>query len=259
MEAIMELANSRGIPVIEDTAQSFLATVDGEKVGTIGAIGAFSFQQGKQMTTGEGGIVVTNDDDLARRMYLFINKAWGYGDENPDHYFIALNYRMTEFQAAVAYEQLKKLNKSVEQRQKMARLLDEKIADIEGIESYKPAENATMTYWKFCLRVDDEKIEDGSVGLAKALRTYDVASAPRYVVKPAFKCQVFREQNTFGDSHFPFNLARPEAVDYSDEKFPGTFKGLHDVLVLPINEKYTEEHIEFLASSIRDAVEQTRK
>ncbi len=254
MKEIMELADSRGIPVIEDTAQSFLATVDGMKVGTIGKIGAFSFQQGKQMTTGEGGIVVTNDDDLARRLYLCINKAWGYGDPNPDHYFIALNYRMTELQAAVAYEQLKKLDRSVDQRQKMAARLDEKIADIDGIESYRPASDSTMTYWKFCLRVDDSKIEDGSVGLAKALKVYDVASAPRYVVKPAFRCMVFRDQNTFGDSHFPFNLARPEAVDYSESRFPGTFKGLHDVLVLPINERYTEEHIDFVANSIRDAV-----
>ncbi len=258
MDAIMKLADSRGIPVIEDTAQSFLATVNGEKVGTIGKIGAFSFQQGKQMTTGEGGIVVTNDDELARRLYLCINKAWGYGDENPDHYFIALNYRMTELQAAIAYEQLKKLDASVAQRQRMAQLLDESIADIDEIESYKPSDNATMTYWKFCLRVDDRKIKDGSVGLAKALRTYDVASAPRYVVKPAYKCMVFRDQNTFGDSHYPFNLARPEAVDYSDEKFQGTLKGLHDILVLPINEKYTEEHIEFLAGSIREAVKATR-
>lgn len=259
MKAIMELADSRGIPVIEDTAQSFLAKCDGKYAGTIGKIGAFSFQQGKQMTTGEGGIVVTNDDALARRMYLFINKAWGYGDQNPDHYFSSLNYRMTELQAAVAYEQLKKLDYSVAQRQKMAALLDERIKDIDGIESYKPAAGATMTYWKFCLRVDDAKIEDGSVGLSKALKTYDVASAPRYVVKPAYKCMVFRDQNTLGDSHFPFNLARPEAVDYNDDNFQGTIKGLHDVLVLPINERYEEKHIEFLADSIREAVESVRK
>lgn len=258
MQAIMELADSRGIPVIEDTAQSFLAETGGKYAGTIGTIGAFSFQQGKQMTTGEGGIVVTNDDAIARRMYLFINKAWGYGDANPDHYFASLNYRMTELQAAVAYEQLKKLDYSVEQRQRMAKMLDELIADIDGIESYKPAEGSTMTYWKYCLRVDDAKIEDGAVGLAKALKVYDVASAPRYVVKPAYKCMVFREQNTFGDSHYPFNLARPEAVDYNDDNFPGTIKGLHDVLVLPINERYEEKHIEFLAASIREAVEQTR-
>ncbi len=258
MDAIMELADAKGIPVIEDTAQSFLATVNGKYAGTIGKIGAFSFQQGKQMTTGEGGIVVTNDDELARRMYLFINKAWGYGDPNPDHYFASLNYRMTELQAAVSYEQLKKLDFSVSQRQKMAALLDEKIADIDGIESYRPATGSTMTYWRFCLRVDDSKIEDGSVGLAKALKVYDVASAPRYVVKPAYKCMVFRDQNTFGDSHYPFNLARPEAVDYNDDNFQGTIKGLHDVLVLPINEKYEERHIEFLASSIREAVEATK-
>ena len=254
MDAIMALADSKGIAVIEDTAQSFMATYNGKYAGTIGKVGAFSFQQGKQMTTGEGGVVVTNDDEIARRMYLFINKAWGYGDTNPDHYFASLNYRMTELQAAVAYEQLKKLDYSVSQRQKMAKLLDEKIADIDGIESYKPAAHSTMTYWKFCLRVDDSKIADGSVGLAKALKTYDVASAPRYVVKPAYKCMIFRDQNTFGDSHYPFNLARPEAVDYNDDNFQGTIKGLHDVLVLPINEKYTEEHIEFLADSIREAV-----
>ncbi len=119
----MKLADERGIPVIEDTAQSFMAMCDGKYAGTIGTVGAFSFQQGKQMTTGEGGIVVTNDDAIARRMYLFINKAWGYGDPNPDHYFASLNYRMTELQAAVSYEQLKKLDFSVSQRQKMAALL----------------------------------------------------------------------------------------------------------------------------------------
>ena len=258
MREIMKLADARNIPVIEDAAQSFLAEASGQTVGTIGRIGAFSFQQGKHMTTGEGGIVVTNDDEIARRMYLFINKAWGYGDPDPDHYFIAPNYRMTELQAALAVEQLKKLDACVMQRQKMAKILDEKIAGIEGIESYKPAANSTMTYWKYCLRVDDTKIAGGAVGLAKALKVYDVASAPRYVVKPAFMCRVFTEQNTFGDSHYPFNLARPEAVDYSKEKFEGTFKGLHDVLVLPFNERYEEKHIEYLADSIREAAESVK-
>ena len=258
MNEIMKLADVRGIPVIEDTAQSPLATVDGKYVGTIGKIGAFSFQQGKHLTTGEGGIVVTNDDDLARRMFLYINKAWGYGDANADHYFSALNYRMTELQAALAVEQLKKLDACVKQRQAMAKILDEKLADVDGIEVYKSAPNATHVYWKYCLRVDDTKIQDGAVGLAKALKVYDVASAPRYVVKPAYKCMVFRDQNTLGDSHFPFNLARPEAVDYNDDNFQGTIKGLHDVLVLPINEKYEAHHAEFLADSIREAVESVR-
>src|SRR5207249_3654998 len=89
MTGIMQLARSKGLPVIEDCAQSFLARFDGRLAGTFGAIGCFSLQQGKHITTGEGGLVVTSDPALSRRMYLFINKAWGYGDPQPDHYFIA--------------------------------------------------------------------------------------------------------------------------------------------------------------------------
>ena len=69
--------------MIEDCAQAYLAASGGRPVGTIGTIGCFSLQQGKHITTGEGGLVVTNDDDLARRVRLFINKAWGYGDPAP--------------------------------------------------------------------------------------------------------------------------------------------------------------------------------
>ena len=80
MTDILRSAAARGIPVIEDCAQAFLASDHGRFVGTMGRIGCFSLQQGKHITTGEGGLVVTDDAALARRMFLFINKAWGYGD-----------------------------------------------------------------------------------------------------------------------------------------------------------------------------------
>ena len=67
------------------------------------------------MTTGEGGMVVTNDEKIARQMFLYINKAWGYGDANPDHYFMALNYRISELQAAAALGQLEKLEECVDE------------------------------------------------------------------------------------------------------------------------------------------------
>ncbi|MEJ7590906.1 MAG: DegT/DnrJ/EryC1/StrS family aminotransferase [Planctomycetaceae bacterium] len=114
MGPIMELANRHGIPVIEDCAQAYLTTWHDQYVGTIGAIGCFSLQQGKHITTGEGGIVTTNDAALARRIFLFINKAWGYGDANADHYFVAPNYRMSELLGAVAVAQLHKLDAVVE-------------------------------------------------------------------------------------------------------------------------------------------------
>src|SRR6476620_10873874 len=110
-----------------------LARHEGQTIGTIGDIGCFSLQQGKHITTGEGGLVVTNDPKYARRMFLFINKAWGYGDSQPDHYFLALNYRMTELQGAVAVAQLDKLAGAVEARIVLANELTSLLTDMPGI------------------------------------------------------------------------------------------------------------------------------
>src|SRR6266511_6175767 len=111
------------LALIEDCAQAYRTTYRGRHVGTFGQIGCFSLQQGKHMTTGEGGMVVASDPALSRRMQLFIDKAWGYGDPKPDHYFLALNYRMTELAGAVALAQFDKLPAMVEQRVRMAELL----------------------------------------------------------------------------------------------------------------------------------------
>ena len=259
MEPIMALAKEHNLPVIEDSAQTFLAKCGDKFAGTIGDIGCFSFQQGKHMTTGEGGMVVTNDEKIARKMFLYINKAFGYGDANADHYFMALNYRVSELQAAVALGQLEKLETCVANRQKTAAMLEELLSGVDGIETPVIAAGATHVYWKYCLTVDDSKIEGGSVGMANLLKEKNIFSAPRYIVKPAFMCQVFQEKNTLGDSHFPFNLARTGAVDYEMENYPLTAKALHDVLVLPWNEKYTDEHVRYIADNVRIAASLLRR
>jgi len=253
MNEIMELAAARNLPVIEDCAQSFLTAYDGKYVGTIGHIGSFSLQQGKHITTGEGGIVTTNDDALGRRMFLYINKAWGYGDAKPDHYFLALNYRMSELQGAVALAQLPKLQGVVDQRVRMANRLTAQLKDVPGIETPWKSDKAQHVYWKYSVMVDDRIIEGGAPGLAKALKSYDIASAPRYIQKPAFMCEVIKDQRTLGDSRWPFSLATPEAVNYDRSRFPGTFRALDRILVLPWNERYTEEHVDYLAASLKSA------
>jgi dTDP-4-amino-4,6-dideoxygalactose transaminase len=259
MGEIMELARGRGIPVIEDCAQAFGAEIGGRKVGAWGDVGCFSLQQGKHITTGEGGLVTSDNADIARRMFLFINKAWGYGDKNPDHYFLALNYRMNELTGAVAVAQLEKLADFVERRTRTAAELTEGLSGLPGIATPAVDRNARHTYWKYCLRVDGGQFEGGLDGLAKGLRERDIICAPRYIQKPAFECQVIREQRTFGESRFPFSLARPEAVDYSREKYPGTYDALASVLVLPLNERYTRQHVQYVIESIRAAAEQLHK
>ena len=109
-------------------------------------------------------------------------------------------------------------------------------------------------YWRYALHVDRGRLPGGPDALAAALREVDVASAPRYIQKPAFRCAVIAEQRTFGDSHFPFTLARPAAVDYAAERFPGTFDYLASVLVLPWNERFTDDHVDHLAGALGAAV-----
>jgi dTDP-4-amino-4,6-dideoxygalactose transaminase len=259
MHEIMDLAKKHEIPVIEDCAQSFLARYDDRLVGTFGKIACFSLQQGKHITTGEGGLVVTNDDAMARRLFLFINKAWGYGDTQPDHYFLALNYRMSELQGAVALAQLPKLKAGVEQRIRMADKLTQELLPLKGILTPLVDPKATHTYWKYILIIDHTEVPGGPVRLAQNLRDLGVASAPRYIQKPAFMCEVFQKQRTFGNSRYPFTLARPEAVNYHPSGFPGAFGALERILVLPWNERYTEEHVEYIAASIWQAIERLRR
>jgi dTDP-4-amino-4,6-dideoxygalactose transaminase len=254
LAALRALADERGVMLIEDSAQAYLATVDGRAVGTWGDVACFSLQQGKHITTGEGGFVATDDDALARRMTLFVNKAWGYGDPQPDHYFLALNYRLTELQGAVGLGQLPKLEACVEARRATASALTEQLRGVAGVTPPVVAENATHAYWKYILMVDPAEVPGGSVALGAKLKARGIFNAPRYIQKPAFQCAVFRDRATFGSSGWPFTLADPAALDYDPARFPGTFRALEQVLVLPWNERYTGEHVAFVADAVREAV-----
>ncbi len=255
MTGIMKLAASHNIPVIEDCAQAFLARHRGQYAGTFGSISCFSLQQGKHITTGEGGLVITNDPALARRMYLFINKAWGYGDPQPDHYFLSLNYRMSELQGACALAQLPKLNDVVQIRSALAAKLTDLLKDLPGVSTPWIAPDDYHVFWKYCLLVNPKVIQGGAVGMARVLKEVNIASAPRYIQKPAFRCEIFTKQRTLGNSRWPFTLAHPEALNYDSQLFPGTFRYLDEVLVLPWNERYTQEHLDFIAVAVRGAAE----
>ena len=259
MDPIMDLCNERGIPVIEDAAQAFDATYKGKAVGTMGSIGCFSFQQGKHMTTGEGGIVMTNDSRLGRRMFLFVNKAWGYGDKNPDHYFLAPNYRINEITGAVALAQFAKLSGVVARRRASAARFTTRIVDIPGIMPQKRPQHCEPVYWKYCVNVDEGVTGVSLTEIAARMRSAGIFTAPRYIGKPAFECQIFRDKVTFGNSGWPYTDASRAGlppVDYDRRNFPGAVKALSQVLVIPWNEFYTDEHVDFIADRLHAAVAQ---
>src|SRR6185369_7136136 len=205
----------------------------------------------------EGGLVVTSDKAYARWMILFSDKAWGYGDPKPDHYFLALNYRMTDLQGAVARAQLAKLGGVVERRRRTAEQLTERLNNVPGLILPKPAANATHVYWKYPLIVDPAVIQGGSDALGGVLKANGVFCAPRYIQKPAFECQVFTDRKTFGKSQFPYSHREREdgtKIVYDTKEYPGTMQGLERVVVLPWNEFYTDQHVEFIARAVKSAV-----
>jgi perosamine synthetase len=163
---------------------------------------------------------------------------------------------MSEVQGAVALGQLEKLGACADRREKCARDLTDQIRGIRGIEPFPVAPRARNVYWKYCLIVDSNVIPNGAVGLAARLKTRGISSAPRYIQKPAFQCEIFEKRRTFGNSQFPFNLARPEALDYDPGRYPGAFQGLEHTLVLPWNENYTAEHVDYIATSLEEVIEE---
>jgi dTDP-4-amino-4,6-dideoxygalactose transaminase len=254
LHELKQISTKQGLHLIEDCAQAFLARSGGQIVGTIGDIGTYSLQQGKHITTGEGGLVVTNDDSLARRVFLGINKAWGYGDPQPDHYFLALNYRLSELQGGVGLAQLAKLEWVVSRRIELAGRLTSLIKNVRGLRPPGVRRGDTHSFWRYALMVDKDLIPGGAVALAAQLKGVGITSSPRYIQKPAYKCAVFAEQRTFGKSRWPFTLARPDALDYRDELYSGVVNGLDNVLVLPWTERFEEQHVDFIAGALKQGV-----
>ncbi|MBT8201219.1 MAG: DegT/DnrJ/EryC1/StrS family aminotransferase, partial [Acidimicrobiia bacterium] len=114
--------------------------------------------------------------------------------------------------------------------------------------------NTEHVYWRIAVQVDETVIAGGVSALAQTLKGLDIPAGPRYIQKPAFDCEVIRDQKTFGTSGWPFTLARPEAVAYDRDKYPGSYDGLAQVLVFPLNERYEDAHIDAVVEAVAKAV-----
>lgn len=255
MAPIMELALSYGIPVIEDCAQAYGAMDGGRHVGSIGAIGVFSLQQGKHITCGEGGVLVTSDPEFSKRARLFINKGWDYGSAAPDHRFLAPNYRMTELQGAVALAQFERVGSFVDVRRRRAEELSSRLANLHGLRLPQQRPGSVHSFWRYVFHLPTGCHPDEVDAFAAALGRHGIAASARYTRKPAFDCEMFVEQRTFGRSRWPFPLARAEAIEYSRDRFPGTYQALSGTVVLGWNERLESVDIEHIARCCEAAYE----
>ncbi len=162
MERILEIANRHGIPVIEDCAHMQGGFWNGRGDGSWGKVGSFSFQQSKTIAAGEGGICITDDDDLAEKIFLIKHIGYvrgakqGHGCATP-HGLVCHNYRATAFQALILLQQLKGLRARILKYGEFAKIVTDGIADIPGVRIQKPGRLANpQGYYTFHMIFDGE-------------------------------------------------------------------------------------------------------
>lgn len=161
MDEIMRIAGKYRLLVIEDCCQAYESWYQGRKVGTIGDMGVFSLQQMKQITSGEGGIVITNNEKLFRKaaMHSNIGMVWDWErPENASHFAIGGNYRMGELQAAVALAQLGKIELFRNERRKFIRIIEENLSGVKGIGLAYKYEGAEPNFYFYPLRYDENAL-----------------------------------------------------------------------------------------------------
>lgn len=221
---LRRICDAHGLVLIEDCAQAWLGEdAEGRLLGTLADIACFSLQQFKHITAGDGGLAITDDPELARRMRLFADKGWDRS-EGRIHREVGLNYRITELAAAVARAQLGKVAEVVRLRRERAEQL---VAALEGLDGVAvPRRRAGHAWWLFPLLVEDND------RWAKALTTEGVPAMPGYLERPLYANPVF--------TGYPAGLC-PEAERLID----GT------LLALPWNEAYTAGDVDDIARAIR--------
>ena len=153
MDALMEIAQKHNLIVIEDCAESHGATVRGRQTGSFGAMACFSFYANKVITTGEGGMVTTNDAKLAERLRLLRNLA--FTEPRFKHNEAGFNFRMPGYVAALGLSQFRKIDRIIAEKRRVAHSYTAKLTDVPGLRLPVEEDWAHNVYWMYALVVED--------------------------------------------------------------------------------------------------------
>jgi perosamine synthetase len=226
MDSINIIADDNGLLVIEDAAQAHGALYNGKKVGSLGDMGCFSFYPTKNMTTSEGGIITTDNEEMAEKSRVL--RAHGES-ERYTHVVLGYNFRMTDIAAAIGVIQLKKLDKFNEKRIENANYLTERINKIEGIKAPYVADNVKHVFHQYTIRVEKSKRDE----LMEFLSSNDIGTGIHYP-KPIYKQKLYQELG--------FSASCPEAETASSE-----------VLSLPVHPSLGIDDLDKIVSVLDEA------
>ena len=183
LDQLVDLTRRKRIALVEDCAHTHVSRWRDRAAGSIGEIGSFSFQQSKPLTAGEGGFLVTDDADLAARIFSLKNcgRPWkGKADSKP---LLGNNHRLTEFQAAILLAQLERLDEQVATREQNARQLDDELGSIPGIVPQRRPDGVTrQSFYRYAFRIERDQF--GGVHrdvFLEALRAEGIPAEPPYL------------------------------------------------------------------------------
>jgi len=227
MDPIMKIAKKHNLFVLEDAAEAHGAEYKGKKTGGIGDAGSFSFFANKMMTTGEGGMIITDDDGFAEMACILRDHGMSK-EKKYIHPYVGFNYRMTNMQAAVGVAQLEKLPKIIELKRKIAKTYESLLGDVKGISFQPVADWAKNVYWFSNIMIED----DFPLSRDKLLEKLKQDGID---ARPAF---------------YPIHQ-QPCYSDYKDGKFPVADKISSKCMHLPCSVTLKEEQLKMIADKIK--------
>ena len=188
MDAIMEIAKKHNLVVIEDSAHSLGADYKGKKVGTLADMTMFSFHPVKPVTTAEGGVIATNNEEYYEKLKLFRSHGitqTAYAEEQGAWYYemvnLGYNYRMTDLQAALGISQMHKLDSFIERRREIAALYDELLIDVSGVCIPFQLENTKSGWHLYSIQLDSNIISKSRRVIFEEMRGLNIGVHVHYI------------------------------------------------------------------------------
>jgi dTDP-4-amino-4,6-dideoxygalactose transaminase len=244
MDEINEFAEQHELYVIEDAAQAHGARYKGDVAGSLADLGCFSFYATKNITTGEGGIITTDDDELADQLRLLRN----HGLEGRDnHVDLGYNFRMDELNGAIGTEQVDRLSEFNDARRRISERLIDELADIEWLRAPTVRDYVEHAYFWAPFEVCPEVIGLSGKEIWEQLDKRGVETRHRYTT-PLYDQPVFAEHRGF-NSEFPWS-ANPHTHDY-DLSLPNVEEVVGNPIGLPNHPNLSDADIEYVIETVR--------
>jgi dTDP-4-amino-4,6-dideoxygalactose transaminase len=192
MDRILTIAGKHNLPVIEDACQAHMAEWRGKKLGTLGKVGCFSFQESKNLPGGEAGAIVSDDEELIQRAYMF--RDFGHDPKKKSYAIRGTKYRLSDFAAAVLMAQLTRFDELCARREKHAAYLRTELKNSAGIvpQQHYPA-STRQNYYCFGMRYDAEPFSGAP--RAKVIQALGEEGIPVTAIYPPLNKEPFIEQN----------------------------------------------------------------